>query len=185
MDIFNRTFNFDFVGKRWWFGVFSIVVVVSAVLAFFLVGPNWGIDFTGGTEIQLQFQSTMDASTLRKAVATLDLESDSVQQIGRATENKFAVRIKDPEFGSAEVKKEVDNALVTRFGTDWIDESTLDTQVGAQVTVRYKGDPVPVSDIIDAVKHLEGAQVQPGLEDNMVVIKLPGMAHVIKAVSYT
>jgi preprotein translocase subunit SecF len=180
MDIFNRNYNFDFVGKRWWFGIASGVVVVSAILAFFLIGPNWGIDFTGGTEIQLQFQSSMDASTLRKAVATLDLESDSVQQIGRPAENKFAVRIKDPEFGSAEVKKEVDDALVARFGPDWIDESTLDTQVGAQVTVRYKGDPVPLPAVIDSVKQLEGAQVQAGLEDNMVIVKLPGMAHVIK-----
>jgi hypothetical protein len=46
-----------------------------------------------------------------------------------------------PRVRVREVKKEVDDALVARFGPDWIDESTLDTQVGAQVTVRYKGEP--------------------------------------------
>jgi preprotein translocase subunit SecF len=180
MEFIKPGHNFDFVGKRWWFGIASLVVVIAATLSFFIIGPNWGIDFTGGTEIQLQFKSQMDIGLLRSAVTKLDIESDSVQQIGRADENKFAVRIKDPEFGSTEVKKEVDDALSKRFGPDWIEESTLDAQVGTQVTVRYKGEPIALSEITDAVKHLEGAQVQAALEDNMVNVKLPGMASVIK-----
>ena len=45
----------DFVGKRKFAAVLSILLVTLSVVLFIVVKPNWGIDFTGGNEIQLQF----------------------------------------------------------------------------------------------------------------------------------
>ena len=47
--------EFDFVGKRNIAAVFSVIMVTVSLLLFFVRGPTWGIDFTGGTEIQFQF----------------------------------------------------------------------------------------------------------------------------------
>ena len=48
--------NYDFVGKRRILGFISIVIVAVSWALFFTIGPNWGIDFTGGTELHLAFE---------------------------------------------------------------------------------------------------------------------------------
>jgi preprotein translocase subunit SecF len=180
MDLIKPGLKLDFVGKRWIFGAISAALVLASALGFFFVGPNWGIDFTGGTEVQLQFKEPVGIAEVRTAVGTLDLESDAVQQIGDPDDHVFSIRIKDPEFGTAGVKEAVEQALTQRFGAGWIAESTLDIAMGAQVAIKYTGDPVPVGDIQAAVAGLSGAQVQPGLDDNLVYVKLPGLSSQIK-----
>jgi preprotein translocase subunit SecF len=180
MDLFKPGTKFDFVGKRWIFGTISGLLVLASMLGFFLVGPNWGIDFTGGTEVLLQFKEPVEISEVRQAVAKLDLQSDAVQQLGDADDHTFSIRIKDPEFGTAGVKEAVENALTARFGEGWIAESTLDIAMGAKVAVKYNGEPVPVNDVQEAVAGLSGAQVQPGLDDNLVYVQLPGLSSQIK-----
>ena len=45
--------NFDFVGKRFlWMGL-SVVAIVGTIVLFFTKGLNYGIDFTGGAEVQI------------------------------------------------------------------------------------------------------------------------------------
>jgi len=180
MDLFKPGTKFDFVGKRWIFGTISSLLVLASMLGFFFVGPNWGIDFTGGTEVQLQFKEPVEIGAVRDAVGKLDLQSDAVQQIGDADDHTFSIRIKDPEFGTAGVKEAVEDALAAKFGEGWIAESTLDIAMGAKVAVKYNGDPVPVADVQEAVKGLSGAQVQPGLDDNLVYVQLPGLSSQIK-----
>lgn len=49
--------NIDFVKWRYVAAGASVIVVLSSWFAFFVApGPKWGIDFTGGTEIQMQFK---------------------------------------------------------------------------------------------------------------------------------
>ena len=180
MDLFKPGTKFDFVGKRWIFGAISSVLVLASMLGFFFVGPNWGIDFTGGTEVQLQFKEPVEIGDVRDAVAKLDLQSDAVQQLGDADDHTFSIRIKDPEFGTAGVKEAVEKALTARFGEGWIAESTLDIAMGAKVAVKYNGEPVAVADVQEAVAGLSGAQVQPGLDDNLVYVQLPGLSSQIK-----
>ena len=50
--------SFDFVGWRYIMGGISAAMVLLAWVAFIAIGPNWGIDFTGGTEVQLKFQDS-------------------------------------------------------------------------------------------------------------------------------
>jgi preprotein translocase subunit SecF len=180
MDFFKPDRKYDFVGKRWVFGAISALLVLASLLGFVFVGPNWGIDFTGGTEVLLQFKEPVQIAEVRDAVVKLDLQSDAVQQIGSAADHTFSIRIKDPEFGTAGVKEAVEKALADRFGAGWITESTLDITMGAQVAIRYAGEQVPVAQVQEAVAGLSGAQVQPGLDDNLVYVQLPGLSSQIK-----
>ena len=47
--------HIDFLGKRAIFGALSAFLVICSIAAVFVIGPNWGIDFTGGTEIHVKF----------------------------------------------------------------------------------------------------------------------------------
>ena len=121
--------EFDFVGKRSIAAVFSTVMVISSLLLFFFRGPTWGIDFTGGTEIQFQFSEETSISELRDAIRDQGLSDDSVQQVGDVSENTFVVRIQDPNFGTEDIQQSVKGSLESAFGTDWITEELFDASL--------------------------------------------------------
>ena len=48
MNLVKPGSSIDFVGQRKLAGVISLMMVVASVAIFVVIGPNWGIDFTGG-----------------------------------------------------------------------------------------------------------------------------------------
>ncbi len=61
--------NFNFIAKKKiWFGISSIVIAAGLVM--YLVGGfNFGIDFTGGTMMQIQMEETHEASEIKEILA--------------------------------------------------------------------------------------------------------------------
>ena len=166
----------DFVSMRKVATTMSVFLVLASIALFFFRGPTWGIDFTGGTEIHLKFKDSTEIDTLRSALKEEGLGSDSVQQIGSPNDNEFVVRIQDPEFGTKELEAEVTNALIAKFGADWIKDSSFDAQIGARLMVTYNGDPVSVTDVQNSLKSIQGATVKEASDDNTLHIKLPGLS---------
>jgi len=72
----------DFVGKRKFFLILSTVLNLAAIVLFFVRPLNYGVDFTGGTAIQLRFDQPTSAGALRTELATLDLRDLTVQDFG-------------------------------------------------------------------------------------------------------
>ncbi len=173
----------DFVSKRYIAGFASVFTVLVAWTLFIVVQPNWGIDFTGGTEIHVQFDDQVDIGDVRGALVAppLNLSNDSVQQLGSVSENQFAIRIQDPEFGMKELVVEVKEKLVARFGEDWMPEDPrVSAEVGARFTVDYLGDEIPLIEVVKALEGIEGVKAQSGKEINQVVITVPGLSGKIK-----
>ncbi len=168
--------NFDFVAGRKKAAVISVVMVVASLVLFFVKGPNWGIDFTGGTEVHLKFNETVQIGEVRDALAKLDLSNDAVQQIGADEEGEYVIRIQDPEFGTAGTRTAVEAALTSSFGEEWIEETDFTAEVGARLTVRYNGQAVSIPDVQRAVKDIPGATAASALDDNVVYVNLPGLA---------
>jgi len=53
MEFFKKTPNIDFMGRRRiWFAI-SAVIVVASLLSVVFRGLNWGVDFTGGTLLEV------------------------------------------------------------------------------------------------------------------------------------
>ena len=83
----------DFVGKRHWFFLFSLAVILPGVV-FLIIAPglNGGIDFTGGTTLTLEFADTVDQQDLRDELTNEGYNEAIVQNLG---ENNFFVRTKE------------------------------------------------------------------------------------------
>ena len=65
IQFFKKT-NFDFVGKRKvFFGISGLLILISIISIFFHKGLNFGIDFTGGTLVQLKFSQHIPLSDIR------------------------------------------------------------------------------------------------------------------------
>lgn len=166
----------DFVSLRKMASVMSTLAVLASIALFIFVGPTWGIDFTGGTEVQLKFKEATDIATLRTALEQEGLASDSVQQVGVPEDNEFVVRIQDPDFGVEELKSQVLDALKAKFGAEWIKESSFDAQIGARLVVVYNGDPVQIRDVQSSLSDIKGATATEASDDRTLYIKMPGIS---------
>ena len=84
----------DFVGKRFWFFLISLLVITPGVI-FLIIAPGLrpGIDFTGGSSMTLQFQesSSVTQQEMREALSNHGYSESTVQNLGN---NSFFVRTK-------------------------------------------------------------------------------------------
>ncbi|MEO0603598.1 MAG: protein translocase subunit SecF [Myxococcota bacterium] len=173
-------FEFDFVGQRVTFGSISAVLVVLSWVLFAVVGPNWGIDFTGGTQIQVQFEQPeqIEIRDLRTALKQMGVSGDSVQSVNGDDSGQFIIRIQDPRFGMEGLEDEVRQTLEDTFGAGFVDgEIQASIEVSARFVVDYTGETRPFQEI---GKELEGkleslSSVGPGTEDNQIVITVGGI----------
>ena len=120
MEFLKGKSNIDFVGKRHVAAVISVIVVTISLALFFLRGPTWGIDFTGGTEIHLKFSEATEIGEIRDALSARGLSNDAVQQIGQPQDQEFVIRIQPTEKGDKkDARKALDviGTLGTRGGT--------------------------------------------------------------------
>lgn len=107
--------NIDFVGKRYIFVALSTAINIAAILLLLLVGLNYGVDFAGGSVVQLKFDRPTNGDEIRKALTSMDLGEVAVQDFGAKTQNQFLVRFeKVKNIGS--LGKHLEGALNASYG---------------------------------------------------------------------
>lgn len=87
--------HIDFIGKRRLAGMLSAGLILASVVAVFVNGVQLGIDFAGGTEVQVHFAPDVQASdgALRAVLTeTLEIAEPSVVRYGEPEDNAFLLR---------------------------------------------------------------------------------------------
>lgn len=83
---------FDFVGKRHWFLLFSIIILIPGIVSLIIPpGLRPGIEFTSGTLMTLDFEREVDQAALRDKMADLGHPEAIIQRTG---EGHYLVRTK-------------------------------------------------------------------------------------------
>lgn len=65
MEFFNPNSKIDFMGARKWTAVFSILIFLVSIAGLLAKGLIWGLDFTGGTQVQVSYQSAANMTDIR------------------------------------------------------------------------------------------------------------------------
>jgi preprotein translocase subunit SecF len=92
MEILRET-HIDFMKYRKFWIVFSLILVLAGVFSVFVHGQlNVGVDFAGGTQINLQFRDKPEIDRLRSVLEGAGLEEIQIQRFGREDENEVMVR---------------------------------------------------------------------------------------------
>jgi preprotein translocase subunit SecF len=65
MQLLKEQTNFDFMGKRKIAAVFSAILLIISIASLVMNGLNFGIDFTGGTMIELGYQEEVDLNKIK------------------------------------------------------------------------------------------------------------------------
>ena len=74
--------KFDFMGRRTLAAIFSGILVLGSVAALVTKGLNFGIDFTGGTLVELGYPEPADLDAIRAALGASEFGDASVQAFG-------------------------------------------------------------------------------------------------------
>jgi preprotein translocase subunit SecF len=83
LQLISPDVNIDFVGKRKFFVLLSTAINIAAIFLLIFKGLNYGVDFNGGTVVQLRVSHATTADELRHAMAPLDLGEITVQDFGQ------------------------------------------------------------------------------------------------------
>lgn len=82
MQIFKKTPTFDFMGKRKLALAFSLVLILASIASIATKGLNFGLDFTGGTLIEVGYPQSADLIQIRKRLADSGFSDAVVQNFG-------------------------------------------------------------------------------------------------------
>jgi preprotein translocase subunit SecF len=85
--------NIDFIGRKKIAFFLSIACIAISVLSLIIhKGPRLGVDFAGGTLVQIKFASSVRIDDIKSGLGTIGLGKSSVQQFGQQTDNEFLIR---------------------------------------------------------------------------------------------
>ncbi len=102
--------RFDFVASVGLFGGISIVLVLLSLIYLSVRGINYGIDFKGGTEMQVKFAQSLHIDEVRKAVEGMHLGETGVQSFG---DNEYIIRFQGESGANDKETNEKLNASIT------------------------------------------------------------------------
>ncbi len=98
MQLIKSDINIDFLGKQKIAFVFSAILIIASIIGLIVhKGPNYGIDFSGGTLIQVKFTQNISIAQVRDSLTGLELQDLSVQDFGEPEDHEFLIRTASSE----------------------------------------------------------------------------------------
>jgi len=85
-----RKRTFDFVGYKWIWFTLSAIVMLVAIVALIVKGLNFGIDFTGGTELDIKVKPGTTISQVRDATGSVGFGAAQIQSSGK---DSYIIRV--------------------------------------------------------------------------------------------
>lgn len=127
--------KFDIIGKRYWFFLLSALVIIPGLISIVLQGFNLGIDFTGGTLLDLKFARIVTVAEVRDALKEHHLENSTIQLAAsdqvEASQNVF---IRTPEL-SDETRRVVLADMGKKLGTfETLRSEKVGAVIGSELT---------------------------------------------------
>ena len=120
---------------RWWFAISSVLVIVS-LISIFLKGFNFGIDYTGGTILDVQFAQTTQVADVREDLKKFGLEGATIQVSGGDTgEAGEEIMIRTRNLTAEESKAVLDSLNQNVGQSDVKRIESVGAVIGSEVTL--------------------------------------------------
>jgi preprotein translocase subunit SecF len=104
MDLIGKK-KFDFINNRRMAYIISTVIILVGLISIIFQGFNYGIDFAGGTLLQIRFDKSVSTTELRNVLSEFNLSQSTIQNL---SENEFVIRT---EKIDSEQRKEILSAF--------------------------------------------------------------------------
>ncbi len=114
---FFRNPNIDFLGKKWYFLAFSLVFSVAGVFSMlFWHGIPLGIEFRGGTLVEVKFAQAPNDDAIRAAMDRVGLRNAKIQRLGLAGGDEVLINLSAQET-SEQVLDQGKKTIISALGT--------------------------------------------------------------------
>jgi preprotein translocase subunit SecF len=134
---FFRTVSIDWLGKKWYFLAFSMIFSVAGIIS---MGWHWqhtgspvplGVDFQGGTQVQVQFDHTPDLGKIRQAVAAAGIKDADVVNYDEQKLNEVLVSLPEQQDESSldAGREQIFNALKDHYDSTITAKNIRNVQV--------------------------------------------------------
>jgi len=200
MEFFRDT-DIDFLGKKWYFLTVTMVLFVIGMAALAIHhGPDMGIDFTGGTQMDVKFSHAVPTDQIRQGLAAAKLGDVTIQPIGGAGSDEVlissplsALNQSDLEKSKTEIvqvlyqvlgvptssKPDLNNIGVEAF-TNWLLQTDPEGYQGLGAQVATQRYTALADQMITVRRDTEGKGV---LSSFQALAAAPGDAHLAQLAS--
>jgi preprotein translocase subunit SecF len=110
MEFFSHKTNIDFMSQRKWAFMFSLALLVFSIITLVINGLNLGMEFTGGTQIQVKYQDSPDFNAIRQELNTAGFHDAMVQAYGSSKDVMIKLKT-HKELDQKQLIGKVTNAL--------------------------------------------------------------------------
>ena len=132
MEFFHHV-DIDWLGKKWYFLAFSLIFSISGIIS---MAAHWahpeggrrspvplGVDFRGGTQVEVQFKQKPDIEQIRQATATAGINDASIVNYDVPSKNEVLISLPEQHAESTldSGRQQIENALRTKFGESSFD----------------------------------------------------------------
>lgn len=138
MEFFHSV-NVDWLGKKWYFLAFSLIFSISGVISMTYHWVHYGtpvplgVDFRGGTQVEVQFKQHPDLTRIRQAVDASGIKNASISAFGEASSNEVLISL--PEVANENTldvgRADIESALRSHYSSNFTVRSVQ--AVGATV----------------------------------------------------
>jgi len=117
LEIIKPGININFMHIKKYALLFSgALILVSAISLLLHSGPNYGIDFMGGTLVQIRFKEPITASDIRSQINIAKVDTVLIQRFGPVENHEFLLRMAQSSEDLQGLSGKIREALEQKFG---------------------------------------------------------------------
>lgn len=113
MEFFKHNTQIDFMAQRKWAALVSIILFTLSLISLAVNGLDWGLDFTGGTQIQVSFPQEANLNKIRDNLQAAGFKEAEVKSYGTSKDVliSFGAKKDSPDIGKDAIVNQVVQAL--------------------------------------------------------------------------
>ena len=108
--------DINFVSKFRKANIASIIIFILSVIFITFKGLNYGIDFKGGTLIELRTETSIDASSIRDSLNSMSLGDVNVKKFGK--EGDYLIKVEQKNENNSDLIPEIKETLINNLNAD-------------------------------------------------------------------
>ena len=137
MEFLKKDLQIDFLGLRRTSAIASSVLIVAGLLSIFFQGINLGLDFTGGTLVEVRYEEQVSVDDVRQQLANAGIEDTTAQYFGTSRDVMIRLPSQNVKGSAAELSTQIVEVLRAPYG-----ESLVETPEGGLQSCQKSNDSV-------------------------------------------
>ena len=139
LQFFHET-NIDFLGiRRYAISLSAILILVGIASLVLKGGPRYGVDFLGGTEINVHFQQSHSTAEVRAALSDLGYSEAEIKQFGSASD--FLIRVQQQQEQGTQISDSILEAWHKAFPSDVLTVRSIES-VGPKIGQELRNNAI-------------------------------------------